>query len=256
MSGGRRLFSLALLTVSLWFLSACGNSSCSGTSFSTSGGGGGGSTSGSGSTCSSTGTGGGTSGNGTALDYIYSLDGFNISGAYYTGSAVVGINNFNGPAIGSGSVADMTIVNGKFLYLPFLPTSGTSVLQGYSISSTTGALSAIGGSPFATHAVGDSLAADPKSRFLFASESQTGTVDVFQINSSTGALTLAPGSPYALDFVPFSVTVDGTGTYLYVATDSGPGWTYGFNIDQNTGCKRYPDILFQPGQSHQGSCAR
>jgi 6-phosphogluconolactonase (cycloisomerase 2 family) len=38
-----------------------------------------------------------------------------------------------------------------------------------------------------------------------------------------------------LDFVPLSVAVDGTGTYLYVATDSAVGWTYGYSIDQNTG---------------------
>lgn len=234
MSGTRRLLSLCLVGAFLSILSACGSSACGGPSFSTSGGGGGGTTTGSSSSCGSN-TGGGTSGNGTALDYIYSLDGFNISGAYYTGSSVVAINSFNGPAIGNGSVADMTMVNGKFLFLPFVPTNGTSVLQGYSASTSTGTLSAIGGSPFPTHSVGDSLTTDPKSRFLFAGESETGTVDVFQVNATTGALTLAPGSPYALDFVPFSVAVDGTGTYLYVATDSGPGWTYGFNIDQTTG---------------------
>jgi len=233
MSSGRRFLALCFVGALSAILSACGNSGCGGATFTTSGGGGGGSTTGN-SSCSS-GNSGNTGGNGTALDYIYSLDGYNIAGAYYTGSAVLAIASFNAPALGSGSVADMAMVNGQFLYQPFVPTSGTSVLQGYSVSTSTGALSAIGGSPFATNSVADSIVADPKTRFLFAGESEKSTVDVFQINATTGALTLAPGSPYTLDFVPLSVAVDGTGTYLYVATDSGAGWTYGFAIDQNTG---------------------
>jgi 6-phosphogluconolactonase len=235
MSGGLRLVCLCLVGAFLSLLTGCGSASCGGASVSTSGGSAtAGTSAGNPSSCSS-GGGGGTSGNGTALDYIFTLDGFSISGAYYTGSSTLAISSFNAPAIGSGSVADMAIANGQFLYLPFVPTSGSSVLQGYSIASSTGALSAIGGSPFTTHSVTDSLVADPKSRFLFASEGQTSTVEVFQINPTTGALTTAPGGPYPLDFVPFSIAVDGTGTYLYVATDSGEGWTYGYNINPTTG---------------------
>jgi 6-phosphogluconolactonase len=192
----------------------------------------GGSTS-AGSNCSS---GGNTGGNtGTAQDLIYSLDGFNIAGAYYTGSSVLALASFNAPAIGNGTVADMTIVNGQFLYQPFVPTSGTSDIQGFSIAHSTGALSAIGGSPFPSHSVTDSLVADPKSRFLFAAESGTSTVESYQVNPTTGALTLVPGGPISLSFVPLSITVDGSGNYLYVGTDSGVGWVYGFNIDQTSG---------------------
>lgn len=238
MSSRRRLLSLGLVTAFLLLLSACGKSSCGGDGFVTSSTGsttGGGSTGSSSGTCSSSSSGGGTTSNGSALDYIYYLNGLNISGAYYTGSSVVAIANFNAPSIGDGAVAGMIIAGGQFLYQPVVPTNGTAVLQGYSISSTSGALSAIGGSPFTTHSVGDSLVTDPKSQFLFASEGQTSTIEVFTINPSTGALTLVPGGPIQLDFVPLSITVDGTGSYVYVATNSGVGWTYGFSINQTTG---------------------
>jgi 6-phosphogluconolactonase len=231
MSAGRRVFLLGVVGASLWFLSACGKSGCGGDSFVTSGTGGGGTTSGSGSTCNTT---GGNTGNGTALDYIYTLNGFSISGSYYTGSSILTLAGFNAPSLGNGSVADMSIINGTYLYQPWVPTGGTSIIQAYSIDSTTGALSAIGGSPFSTHSVADSIVSDPKARFLFAGESGTSTVEAFQI-TSTGSLKLAPGSPYSLNFVPLSVAVDGTGNYVYVATDSSRGFVYGYRIDQTTG---------------------
>ena len=108
----------------------------------------------------------------------------------------------------------MVIVNKKFLYLP---QNDSLSIQAFTIDHSTGALTAISGSPFAT-AGADSITSDPAGRFLFVGNQTTGSVSVFQINATTGALAAAPGSPFFafnLDFAK-SLAVDGSGTFLYV----------------------------------------
>ena len=127
----------------------------------------------------------------------------------------------------------MAIVNKKFLYLP---QSDTLTIQAFTIDHTTGALTTISGSPFAT-AGADSITSDPAGRFLFVGNQTTGSVSVFQINATTGALVAAPGSPFFafnLDFAEV-LAVDGTGKFLYVGQDFAALPVHGFSIDQNNG---------------------
>ena len=127
----------------------------------------------------------------------------------------------------------MVIVNKKFLYLP---QNDSLTIQAFTIDHTTGALTAIAGSPFAT-AGADSITSDPLGRFLFVGNQTTGTVSVFQINATTGALVAAPGSPFSafnLDFASV-LAVDGTGKFLYVGQNIPALPVYGFSIDQTSG---------------------
>ena len=133
----------------------------------------------------------------------------------------------------TASTTAMVIVNQKFLYLP---QSDSRSIQAFTIDHTSGALTAISGSPFAT-AGADSITSDPAGRFLFVGNQTTGSVSVFQINATTGALVAAPASPFSafnLDFAKF-LAVDGSGTFLYVGQGSPFLPIYAFSIDQSNG---------------------
>jgi YD repeat-containing protein len=93
--------------------------------------------------------------------------------------------------------------------------AGVSV---FTINSTTGALTAVSGSPFATSGSSPfAVAVDPSDRFVFALDT-FGGLSVFSISAASGGtLSLLPGSPYATDYSPLSVTVDPSGLFVYVA---------------------------------------
>jgi 6-phosphogluconolactonase (cycloisomerase 2 family) len=93
---------------------------------------------------------------------------------------------------------------GRFLYAT--DTIARTVL-GYQIDPSTGALSAIAGSP--SHwgsSVGlaagdgpDGLMVDPSSRFLYAANANSSNVSAFSIGAD-GSVTAVPGSPFAVAF--------------------------------------------------------
>jgi len=71
--------------------------------------------------------------------------------------------------------------------------------------STSGTLSPVAGSPFATGGAGstvscyglDRIAISAPNNLLFVSNAGDQTISAFAINPATGALTLGPGSPFA-----------------------------------------------------------
>jgi 6-phosphogluconolactonase (cycloisomerase 2 family) len=231
------LLSLCLIAALLSLLAACGSSACGGANVSSTGGGASGGGTSASSTCGSSSSGGGGTGNTGAVDFIYSTVDTNINGAYYNGTDLLTLSGFISPNLGSGGAVDMIIVNNKFLYQPWAPASGSSVVYGYMIDQSQGGLTAVTGSPYTTAAVADSLATDPGSRFLFLGQTGTFTISVMQINSSTGALTPAPGSPFSLNgLAAQQIAVDTSGKYLYATISNiGSGLVIGFSIDQTTG---------------------
>jgi 6-phosphogluconolactonase (cycloisomerase 2 family) len=232
MTPSKRIISLIAVAALPLLMSACGSKAGCGLGFGTGSSAGGGGKSASGATCGTTGGGGNT----TALDYIYSLGGVGINGAYYTGTSILAIANFSSPTLPSGASGDMFIAtntNGKFLYQPWTPSNSGSVIYGYSISSTDGSLTAIANSPFSSASSADPLVTDPSGRFLFASESNLQQIEVFDIDANTGALTSVPGSTVSVSDPVLSMAVDGTGHYLYAASQLGD--VFAFSIDQTTG---------------------
>jgi 6-phosphogluconolactonase (cycloisomerase 2 family) len=140
--------------------------------------------------------------------------------------------------VGQSIVGSVVIVNKKFLYLP--DQNGSGGVMAFSINRTSGALTAIPGSPFAVAPSQiTTLAADPDAnggRFLFAADFTSGDLLVFTIDATTGALTPVTGSPFANPgFEANSLTVDGTGHYLYATAGTTTGEVDGFLIDQTTG---------------------
>jgi hypothetical protein len=225
---------LVLVAVAMLGWAGCGGG-CPTTSLSSSGSGGGGSTGGTstgGTACVPvTNPGGGSN---TSLLYYLDRSNSRILGAgLSTTGAFTALTSFTPPTLPSGVGSDMLIVNQKFLYLP---QSDSLSIRAFTIDHTSGALTAVSGSPFAT-AGADSITSDPAGRFLFVGNQTTGSVSVFQINATTGALVAAPASPFFafnLDFAKF-LAVDGSGTFLYVGQGSPFLPIYAFSIGQNNG---------------------
>ncbi|CAB1062004.1 hypothetical protein D1BOALGB6SA_6780 [Olavius sp. associated proteobacterium Delta 1] len=116
-------------------------------------------------------------------------------------------------------------------------------VSGFSINSSTGALSATSGSPFSDSGVASAdiraLTADPFGSYLYVANGIDGSVSGFSINSSTGALSAISGSPFSdtsppSDF-PVALAVDPSGSFVYVLNGSVFGTVSGFSVNSGTG---------------------
>ena len=84
---------------------------------------------------------------------------------------------------------------------------GTSA---YTINSSTGALRAVAGSPFATGSSPFSAAVDPSGQFAYVANDADNTVSAYAVvNSSAGALRAVSGSPFAAGLAPALVAIAG-----------------------------------------------
>jgi len=221
------LTSIVLLASTLW-LAGCGHYVCQ-TGFGDT-------------TCGSSGSGGlgqGGSGGGTTisagsatvLTYYLSTT---VAAAGFSGSTFAALSGFTGPTV-SGVADNLTLVNKQFLYVP----NGDSTVSGYVVTRSTGALTAMSGSPFQIGSSGTSDGAwtDPKGRFLFVGSEGGGEVSVFTINQTTGVLTLVNGSPFtATGFTGADImAVDAGGKFLYAGQNIPSAGVMGFSINQTTG---------------------
>src|SRR3984893_11333721 len=132
-------------------------------------------------------------------------------------------------------------IRAEFAYVANLNSNNVS---GYTINPTTGALTAIAGSPFAAGGSPGSVAVDPSGKFAYVANefgNSGNSVSGYTINPSTGALTAITGSPFAAGVYPRSVAVDPSGKFAYVANEFGnnlysvSGSVSGYTIDPTTG---------------------
>ncbi len=134
---------------------------------------------------------------------------------------------------------------GRFMYLPNTVTNNS--IAGFAIDGTTGALTSLPGSPFASGS-GYAGAVDPAGKFLF-----TTTSVIFASHIGTaGALSTLPGSPFAgatvslQDVFANELQVDPSGRFLYVENrGSGAGSIGVFNIAADGTLKEVPGSPFQ-----------
>jgi 6-phosphogluconolactonase (cycloisomerase 2 family) len=112
------------------------------------------------------------------------------------------------PTGGSNALGDTSLCvvepRGRFLYVS---NSGSNSITAFSIDQTTGALSAVTGSPFATGARPSTVVPDPSGKFLYAVNRDAGSVSSYMIDAVTGALTLVSTQPTGT--TPLSVLVFG-----------------------------------------------
>ncbi len=105
---------------------------------------------------------------------------------------------------------------GKFLYVAESGTNSTnSGVFAFTINGTTGALTAVAGSPFATSGAG-TLVVDPSGKFLYVTTGNNA-VSAYTINATTGALTAIAGSPFAVASGTGAIAIDPVDKFLYVA---------------------------------------
>jgi 6-phosphogluconolactonase len=115
----------------------------------------------------------------------------------------------------------------------YVTNSGSNNVSAYTVNATTGTLTPVAGSPFATGSTPYSVAVDPTGKFVYV-PSSSGTVWAYALTAATGALTSVTGSPFATGTAPFSVAVDPSGKFAYVA-NLGSNNVSAYTIDTNTG---------------------
>ena len=171
--------------------------------------------------------------------------GDNTVSAYTINSSTGALSAVAGSPVASGQVPTSVTVDpsGRFAYVANTAnnncpaTCSDSNVSAYSINSSTGALSAVTGSPFAAGRVPSSVTVDPLGRFAYVTNFADATVSAYSINSSTGALNAVAGSPFASGQTPVSVTVDPSGRFAYVSNHN-DSTVSAYTINSSTGALR------------------
>jgi 6-phosphogluconolactonase (cycloisomerase 2 family) len=153
--------------------------------------------------------------------YTANSDGTSTVGEYKLNTTTGALTSVGTIATGTGPYGVAVDPSNRFVYAVGIDTNG---VYAYSINSSTGALTAIPGSPFTTDVVAPgSVTVDPTGRFVMVGEAccaNSAGISVYNINPKTGSLTAVAGSPFLPptgDSEPSSVVVDPTGRYVYVA---------------------------------------
>ena len=116
----------------------------------------------------------------------------------------------------SNTAAATMTMRKRFLYVS---NNGTNNISGFSINTTTGALTPVSGSPFATGGsgiFGISLAVTPNGKFVYAGNAGSRNISAFSVGSN-GALTAITGSPFFIGDSPDGIKVSPNGKFLAVA---------------------------------------
>lgn len=114
---------------------------------------------------------------------------------------------------------DSIAVCGDLLYASNGNGSSVSV---FLIDETTGALTPVIGSPFATGGCPTGLACTPGNGRLYVGNFCANSISIFDVDPMTGALSVNAASPYLLpggSTNPFDLELDATGTRLFVTQD-------------------------------------
>jgi 6-phosphogluconolactonase len=129
--------------------------------------------------------------------------------------------------------------DGKFVVVA---NQGTSTVSVFSLDATTGALTEVPGSPFASGNEPGPVAIDPpvlagttpSGKFVFVGNTGDNTLSAYSIDSA-GSLTPVAGTPIPLgtNAQPSSIAVDPAGKFVYVSIASQQ--VAGFAFDPNTG---------------------
>src|SRR5437763_9891801 len=140
-----------------------------------------------------------------------------------------------GPNQSSGMVASNTL--GHLYVSDFV----NDAVDGFTINSSTGGLTAIAGSPFSLGGTppgaGGLSSFVSAGSYLYVTDLNAGAVAGFAYNSANGTLTSVPGSPFPAGSTPVQAVQAGSqGKFLYVSNNNdSAGGISAYNIDFNTG---------------------
>ncbi len=119
----------------------------------------------------------------------------------------------------SGMMGNMLMSTGQTTAFAFVSNSGSGTVSAFAISST-GAFSAVPGSPFPAGVGAEFMAFDRVHNLLFVSNQSANSLSEFSVNTSTGALTPMAGSPFTTGTRPTAVAVDAAGRFVFVANQA------------------------------------
>jgi 6-phosphogluconolactonase len=148
----------------------------------------------------------------------------------------VGVGNTRGPGMATISASNGTLTGTApvtvtrrtpaFLYAADL---GASTISGFTVNPSTGALTAVSGSPFPTPTGDTSIALSRDFKFLYAADFGLNQISAFSVNSD-GSLSPLLGTPFPAGNGPVSVITHPAANFLYV-TNQGSGEVMIFIID-------------------------
>jgi 6-phosphogluconolactonase (cycloisomerase 2 family) len=101
----------------------------------------------------------------------------------------------------------------------FVGNEGSNDVSAFAVDITTGALTAVPGSPFPAGT--DPQAMALYGSLLFVANAGSDNVSAYSIDLPTGALTALPGSPVAVGKSPTSIVVDSDNGIVFVANHGG-----------------------------------
>ncbi|PYT25044.1 MAG: hypothetical protein DMG57_26530 [Acidobacteria bacterium] len=160
---------------------------------------------------------------------------------------MTGGDGFGFEAASNTAAATMTMRK-RFLYVS---NTGTNNISGFSIDTTTGALTLVPGSPFATRGLGSlfgiSLAVTPNGKFLYAGNAVSSDISAFSVGSN-GALTPVAGSPFVAGDSVEGIKVSPNGRFLGVALPLSDSVAM-FSIGSNGALASVPGSPFHQGGS-------
>jgi 6-phosphogluconolactonase len=165
----------------------------------------------------------------TSPDHILAFTIDQSTGALGSPSAIAGPNQ------STGMVSTVTL--GHLYVSDFL----NDTVDGFSVNATSGALTAMLGSPFPVGGTppgaGGLSAIVPAGNYLYATDLNAGKVAGFAFDSASGKLTAVPGSPFAAGNTPVHAEQAGfQGKFLYVSNlNDSAGGISAYTIDFNTG---------------------
>lgn len=170
-------------------------------------------------------------------------------------SQVCDVSN-GGGIVGSAAVTNVTancrVGIGKFLYVTNYNSNNISAFR---INSTTGSLTQVAGSPFATGSFPVPAFSNRVGTNLYVMNVAPGggaAISVYAIDATTGALTEVSGSPYRAGSTGGQIFFHPSQKFLY-ASDSSNGRWYGYSMDASTGqLTPVPGSPFAVGTVAQG----
>ncbi len=149
----------------------------------------------------------------------------------------------------NGNIAmAMTRGTAAVVYTPkfaYVANNGSASVSAYTINATTGALTAVAGSPFAAGTNPRSVSVDPSGKFAYVANGGSSNVSVYTINATTGALS-SVGAAVAAGNGPVSVSVDPSGKFAYVANFNSTSVS-AYRIDSVSGALASLGLAFVTG---------
>jgi len=186
----------------------------------------------------------GTTNNGTNQSFVYVVDaetaaaeptilGFVQNPSTGGLTQVTGTNSLNGFNAGVYPSAIAIDPTGKYVYVT--DRAQNEVFAYQIANNTTGALTGVYGSPFATGQYPLGITIEPRGKYVYVSNYNSQTVSSYTLNLASGSLSGSAGSNFATSTGPTCVTVEpALGIYLYTSNYL-DGTVSGGQLSPNTG---------------------